>query len=47
MFIIDPPNDLLPVGLIAQLIEHFTGIAEVRGPFLESPENVSGPKSHS
>ena len=28
--IIDPHNDLLPVGLIAQLVEHCTGIAEVR-----------------
>ena len=28
--IIDPYNDLLPVGLIAQLVEHCTDIAEVR-----------------
>ena len=28
--IIDPQNDRLPVGLIAQLVEHCTGIAEVR-----------------
>ena len=27
---IDPRNDLLPVGLIAQLVEHCTGIVEVR-----------------
>ena len=24
-------NDQLPVGLLAQLVEHFTGIAEVMG----------------
>ena len=51
--IIDPHNDQLPVGLIAQLVPHCTRISEVRvrlpfrGPFLESPENFSGPKSHS
>ena len=28
--IIAPHNDLLPVGLITQLVEHCTGIAEVR-----------------
>ena len=28
--IIDPHNNQLPVGLIAQLVEHCTGIAEVR-----------------
>ena len=28
--IYDPHDDLLPVGLIAQLLEHYTGIAEVR-----------------
>ena len=28
--IIDPHNDLLSVGLIAQLVEHCTGIAGVR-----------------
>ena len=28
--IIDPHNNLLPVGLKAQLVEHCTGIAEVR-----------------
>ena len=28
--IIDPHNDQLSVGLIAQRVEHFTGIAEVR-----------------
>ena len=28
--IIDPHNELLPVGLIAQLVEHCTGITEVR-----------------
>ena len=28
--IIDPHNDQLPVGLIAQLVECCTGIAEVR-----------------
>ena len=27
---IDPYNDQLPVGLIAQLVEHCTGVAEVR-----------------
>jgi len=27
--IIDPHNHLLPVGLIAQLVEHCTGILEV------------------
>ena len=27
---IDPQNDQLPVGLIAQLVEHCTGIAEVK-----------------
>ena len=27
--IIDPHNDLLPVGLIAQLVDHCTGIAKV------------------
>lgn len=26
----DPHNDHLPVGLIAELVEHCTGIAEVR-----------------
>ena len=26
----DPHNDQLPVGLIAQLVEHCTGITEVR-----------------
>ena len=30
MIVIDPHNDLLPVGLTAQLGEHCTGIAEVR-----------------
>ena len=30
--IIDPNNDLLSVGLIAQLVEHCTGIAGVRVP---------------
>ena len=28
--IVDPHNNLLPVGLIAQLVEHCTGIAEAR-----------------
>ena len=28
--IVDPQNDQLPVGLIAQLVEHCTRIAEVR-----------------
>ena len=28
--IIDPHNDQLLVGLISQLVEHLTGIAEVR-----------------
>ena len=28
--ITDPHNDLLPVGLVAQLVEHCAGIAEVR-----------------
>ena len=28
--VIDPHDKLLPVGLIAQLVEHCTGIAEVR-----------------
>ena len=28
--IIDPHNDQLSVGVIAQLVEHCTGIAEVR-----------------
>ena len=28
--VMDPPNNQLPFGLIAQLVEHFTGIAEVR-----------------
>ena len=28
--IIDPHNDLLPVGLIAQLVEHCTSVTEVR-----------------
>ena len=34
-FIIDPHNDQLSVILIAQLVEHYTGIAEVsvRVPF--------------
>ena len=27
---IDPHNDLIPVGLRGQLVEHCTGIAEVR-----------------
>ena len=30
--IVDPHNNLLPVGLIAQQLEHCTGIAEVRVP---------------
>ena len=30
--IIDPHNDLLPFGLIAERVEHCTGIAEVRVP---------------
>ena len=34
--IIDPHNDLLPVGLRAQLVEHCTGIAEVRICFVFS-----------
>ena len=34
--IIDPHNDLLSVGLIAQLVEHCTGIAEVRICFVFS-----------
>ena len=29
--IIDPHNDQLPIGLLAQLVGHCTGIAEVRG----------------
>ena len=29
---------VLPVGLMAQPVEHCTGIAEVRGPFLKSTE---------
>ena len=29
-FKMDPHNNLLPVGLIAQLLEHCTGIAKVR-----------------
>ena len=28
--VIDPRNDQLPVGLIAQMVENNTGIAEVR-----------------
>ena len=28
--IVDPHNDLLPVGVVAQLVEHCTAIAEVR-----------------
>ena len=28
--IIDPHNNQLQVGMIAQLVEHYTGIAEVR-----------------
>ena len=41
---IDPHNDQRPVGPVAQLVEHWTGIAEVwvgvssRDLFLESPE---------
>ena len=30
--IIDPHNDLFPFGLIAELVEQSTGIAEVRVP---------------
>ena len=30
MIVINPHNDLLPIGLTAQLGEHWTGIAEVR-----------------
>ena len=30
MIVINPHNDLLPIGLTAQLGEHCTGIAEVR-----------------
>ena len=33
MQIIDPHNDLLPGGLLALLVEHCTGIAEVRVRF--------------
>ena len=29
-FVIDPHNDRLPIGLIVQLVEHSTGITEVR-----------------
>ena len=28
--VVDPHNDQLKVGVIAQLIEHYTGISEVR-----------------
>ena len=34
---IDPQNDQLPVGLIAQLVEHCTSIAEVRVRVLLRP----------
>ena len=30
-FIYNQHNDQLPVGLLAQLVEHFTGITEVMG----------------
>ena len=30
-YITNPPHDQLPVGLIAQLVEHCTGIADVMG----------------
>ena len=30
VFIINPHNDVLPVSLIAELMEHCTGIAEAR-----------------
>ena len=30
-FITDQQNDQLPVGLLAQLVKHCTGIAEVMG----------------
>ena len=29
-FIVEPHNDQLPVGLIAQLVDYCTGIKEVR-----------------
>ena len=35
---LDPHNDHLPVGLIAQLVEHCTGIAEVRDRIPFGPE---------
>ena len=31
-FILNQQNDLLPVNLLAQSVEHSTGIAEVMGP---------------
>ena len=34
----DPHNDQLPVGVTAQLVEHCTGIAEVRARVLFRPE---------
>ena len=36
--IVNPPNDQLPVGLIAPLVEHCTGIAEVRVGIVFRPE---------
>ena len=47
--IYDPHNGLLPVGLIAQLLEHYTGIAEVR---LRTPDQAflaaaKGAQDHS
>ena len=35
---IDRYNDQLPVGLLVQLVEHYTRNTETCGPFLESPE---------
>ena len=49
--IMDFHNDQFLVILVVQLVKCCTGIAQVlvrgpiRGPFLESPENFSGPKS--
>ena len=49
--IIDPHYDQLPFDLIVELVDHCTGIAEVRlrirfrGPFLERPGNLPARKA--
>ena len=43
-FIANPHNDQLPVGLLAQLVEHCTSISKVMGSILYRPEFLfSGP----